>query len=412
MNRSSDLAEVTASARLEIIIEEREVSAEFIRHSCILRRIDGTDSSDVCLWFEVPAHLPQIDPTDAEPFLIACLMDAMQENRSLHVHGKVSFQLLSNLQEFMTAWASWKPTTYSVVKLTANSITPFPEPSALAHDGAVVLHTGALNATSTIFRHHSALEGHRSRKIVAGVIVQGHLIPLSKNEKFARSFAIAKSALDDIEVSLYPLKTNISSVIRAHWSDAYGAVFVSGLQFFKPLARTGLIGAPKPYSDLDVFPNGVREDTAYGSNPFTNALLSSDSFQILHDGCRFDFMEKTDLVTQWPAGVRQMRVCWRGGQDGPHCGTCEECIRTKLAFMALGKEYPESLGAAPTVKQILQLASLSYDGRVEIRQLLDYCRTKRVKAYWIRPLRLRLLFDRFWGKIEHLKWLISRATNR
>ena len=394
------------SRRLELILEPPRIGEEFVRHGCILRRIDGSDQLDTRLWYELPAHLPQISADDAEPFLIASILDAMEEDRDLHIGGRVSFLLLSNIQEFMAAWSRWLPETFHVVNVTADSITTSPDPTGLPHDGAVVLHTGGLNATSTIHRHANGLEGHRSRKITAGVMVQGFLISLDNHEKFASSLELARKALDSIGAQTYPLRTNFRDAIRADWNHAYGIAFVSVLQFFKPLARSGLIGAPKSYDDIDAFPNGSHPLTPYGSNPFTNALLSSDSLQILHDGSRFGLMQKTAIVAQWPEGSQNLRVCWRRGQLEAHCGTCEDCIRTKLGFLVLGKPYPASLGAPPTLGEILNLGSISYDGRIEFLEVLAYCRTHGNKAPWVRALHFRVRFDRISVKLLHWKWLV------
>lgn len=398
--------------RLEIILEPPRVGEEFVRHGCLLRRIDGTDHLDTPLWYELPARLPQISPDDAEPFLIASIMDAMEEDRDLHVGGRVSFLLLSNLQEFMAAWSRWLPETFHVVDVTADSISTSPHPTDLPHDTAVVLHTGGLNATSTIYRHANGLEGHRSRRITAGVMVQGFLISLDDGEKFARSIELARSALDSIGIATHPLRTNYREAIRTHWSNAYGIAFVSVLQFFKPLARWALIGAPKSYEDIDAFPNGAHPLTPYGSNPFTNALLSSDSMQIIHDGSRFDLMEKTAIVARWPEGTRNLRVCWRRGQIEDHCGACEDCIRTKLGFLVLGETYPTSLGAVPTAWEILNLGSISYDGRVEFAEVLDHCRRHGIKDPWVHALRFRVRFDRICVKLLHWKWLVLNRIGK
>lgn len=392
--------------RMEILLEAPRSQGDVVHRGCILRRIDPSGTSDVDLWYELPLELPPIAPDDAEPFLIASAMDAMLEDRSLHVRGKVSFQLLSNLREFMVAWSRWFPGTYHVVETSADSITTEPDANLPPHDSGVVLHTGALDATSTIHRHVLGMEGHRTRRIAACAMIHGHLIPIGNPEKFDRGFALARKAIDSIGAPLHPVRTNCREVLRTHWSDLYGAAAISALYFFKPVARSCLISGSKAYDSPYAFPNGSNSAVPCGSNPFTNTMLSSSSMQVLHDGSGCGFVEKAALVAQWPEGHRSLRVCWRGSQLEPHCGICEECVRTKLAFMALSKPLPDTMGRPPTAREILDLMPMSHDCRLELASVLAHCRNNRVQAPWTRTLSLCLRLDRHASRFRHLKWLL------
>lgn len=394
---------IVEKRRLEILPEPSRVGDRFVRHGCILRRIDGADRHDTALWYELPVELPRLAPDDTEPFLIAAIMDAMAEDRDIHVQGTVGFQLLSNLHEFMVAWSRWLPERFHVVEVTADSIRTSTEPSGIPHDSAVAAFSGGIDATCTVYRHSHRLEGHRSRRIAACVLVQGFDIALEHDEKFAWSLGIAQTTMESIGVSVLPLRTNFREAIRTHWDHVHGAALVSALQFFKPIARSCLIGSSKPYNDI-VFP--------YGSNPLTDALLSSDSMQVLHDGARFDRLEKTAIVSQWPEGTRNLRVCWNGGQIEANCGKCEKCIRTKLGFLALGKPYAPSLGAPPTSWDILNMVFASHAILVDFRQILATCRKSGVRDSWVRALRLRVEHHRFFVFLFHWKWKLRQRRGK
>lgn len=403
---SEDEPRSGSSRRMELVLESPRSQGDIVHRECVLRRFDPSGTSDAHLWYELPARLPSIAPDDAEPFLIAAIMDAMLENRPLHVHGRVSFQLLSNLHEFMAAWSKWFPNVYHIVETSADSVVAEPGPDLPPHDSAVVLHTGALDATSTIRRHVDGTEGHRTRRIAACAMIHGHLIPIGSQEKFDRGFELARKAIDSIGAPLYPVRTNCREVLRTHWSDLYGAAAISALYFFKPLARSCIISGSKAYDSLYAFPNGSNAAVPCGSNPFTNVMLSSASMQVLHDGSAYGFVEKAAIVAQWPEGHRSLRVCWRGSQLEPHCGICEECVRTKLAFMALAKPIPDTMGSPPTAREIMALLPMTPDCRLELKQVLAYCRGNGVVAPWVRTLALCLRLDRYASKFRHLKWLV------
>lgn len=395
-----------AANRLEIHLLPPRQEGDLVHRGCLLRRIDSEDASEVELWFELPSSVPPIAPDDGEPFLIASIMDAMRENRPVHVHGQVSFQLLSNLHEFMVAWAKWFPGTYHVVETGADTISTDPPGDLPPHDSAVILHTGALDATCTIHRHAQGMEGHRTRRIAACAMIHGHLIPIDSQEKFDRGYALARQAIDSIGVPLHPVRTNSREVLRTHWSDLYGAAAISALYLFKTVARSCLISGSKAYDSPFAFPNGSNAIVPCGSNPFTNLLLSSASMQVMHDGSAYGFVEKAALVARWPEGHRHLRVCWRGRQLEPHCGVCEECVRTKLAFMAIQAPIPESMGSPPNTRDIMRLMPMTPDCRLEMRQVLGHCRKHGLRQPWGRALALCLRFDRCASKIRHIKWLL------
>ena len=399
--------------RLEIHPRSPRIVDGFVRFECAIRRVDEAGSDERILWYEIPEGLPRIDSDDAEPFLIALLMDAMMEGRDLHVGGRVGFQLLSNLHEFMSAWSRWFPDAYRVVEVSADWVDLEPASTGLPHDGAVLLHTGALDATCTLYRHLHGMEGFRSRQISACVMIQGHLLSLDQKEKFARGLALAREALAGQGISVHPLRTNFREVIRTRWNDVYGVAAISALQFLKPLARSCLISGAKAYDDRNAFPTGpdpIR--VPGGSNPLTNALLSSDSMKVLHDGARYDFVEKVEIVSRWPEGTRCLRVCWRGSQLEPHCGVCEECVRTKLAYLALGKVPPESLGAPPTMRVLLGLLPMGSDCRSELRQVLQCARKNGIAEPWVRELSICLRLEPHLKRFLHLKWIFRRVFDK
>ena len=57
----------------------------------------------------------------------------------------------------------------------------------------------------------------------------------------------------------------------------------------------------------------------------------------MHDGERFSRFDKVRVVSNWAAGLANMRVCTQSPEDSLNCGRCEKCLRTELALVALGK---------------------------------------------------------------------------
>ncbi|WP_155319430.1 hypothetical protein [Desulfosarcina alkanivorans] len=79
-----------------------------------------------------------------------------------------------------------------------------------------------------------------------------------------------------------------------------------------------------------------------GSDPRLDAHFSSTGLQVLHTGFQYSRLEKVIMVAQWPAGLANVRVCIRNPVDRVNCGRCQKCIRTMLAFYAIGR-LPEAV---------------------------------------------------------------------
>ncbi|WP_108945130.1 hypothetical protein [Shewanella halifaxensis] len=88
------------------------MSALHSKRSCKIIRTeaDGTTSESL-LWFQFTKDITPPDDDDCDAYLLATIMDAMIENRSIEVQGRVSKTLLSNLVEYQAAWSKWLPDT-------------------------------------------------------------------------------------------------------------------------------------------------------------------------------------------------------------------------------------------------------------------------------------------------------------
>ncbi len=152
-----------------------------IRSQCEIERRDDdqTVSSDV-LWYEYQLPEGTKPVEDAEAFLIACIMLAMQEERSLHVYGSISQELLSNLEEFCSAWHAWMPWRYKKITFTCDTILENTlDPSG---DRAILAFSGGLDSTFSLWQHAFEKAGYANKKIEYGVFVHGFDVPINDDE--------------------------------------------------------------------------------------------------------------------------------------------------------------------------------------------------------------------------------------
>lgn len=338
---------------------------------------------------------------DAESYLIASVFTAMAEGRDLRIEGGIGQRLLANIEEYMIAWCRWKPAIYRSIRILPDEIRV--DPPTVWTPKAVAAFSGGVDATYTVWRHHSGLAGHASRNIVACALVQGYDMPLDQDEKFAVSLRLARETLGTLGIEVVPLRSNLREEFPLDWHDLHGAALVAALQLLKSKAGTLLIGSSDPYDQL-LLP--------YGSNPVTDPLLSSGTLEVVHDGCGVDRTEKIAVIADWSAGCANLRVCWKGQQVGANCGRCEKCLRTRLNFLVNGLEPPESLVPGGEPPDFSALDSESESVLQEHKQILEAARRARLEDPWVADLAKRLAWLRARNAVRESVRSVKRVVKR
>lgn len=359
--------------------EAPEPSPFGVRRRCRIERHGGDAhvKAPESLWFEFEPSTHDPSATDAEPFAVAMLPQAMREARDLVVHGAVSPRLLQNLSELVDAWHCWLPERYARVRVVADSVA---QPGAPL-EGAVAAFSGGVDSTFTLWRHAARSSSDGRRTIALAVLIHGLDIPLDDETAFRIAFARAGRAAADVGIPLSPVRTNFRQMVPGEWVMSFGAALASCLHLFKGRCGAGLIASSKPYDDL-LLPSG--------SNPITDPLMSGDRFEIVHDGAAFSRAVKVAAIGQWRAGVEALRVCWEGPHKDRNCGACEKCIRTACSFLASGLPVPAHLGGTPGPNAIHGIR-LSKDRTIkEWRHVLEAATAHGIADPWVRAVRWRL----------------------
>jgi hypothetical protein len=134
----------------------------------------------------------------------------------------------------------------------------------------------------------------------------------------------------DAGVDAVPIRTNLWWLVDDGYfytEKWHGAFLASLLTCFGGCFRRGYIASS--HSPSVVAP--------YGSHPLLDPYFGSAHFQIEHDLFSMHRREKVALVSEWPTGVANIRVCQNDNSGRDNCGTCEKCIRTQVQLAALGR---------------------------------------------------------------------------
>jgi hypothetical protein len=326
-----------------------------------------------CLWYRVLPEARGLISQTSDPFVIATVMMAMAQSRDLVVHGPVSPSLLRNLEEFQAVWQAWYPQQLSQIEIYSDIETE-PEPaSPQAPNRALVAFSGGVDSCFSAFRPRSPRQRYA---LAAGLMIHGFDIPLTEPDTFARAAQRSQTMLQSLSLDCLQIATNFREVIPGRWEDVFGTGAVSCLALFSGGFAAGFIGSSYAYRALS-FP--------YGSNPISDRLLSSDSFEIVHDGAGYSRFEKIQLLGQWPEALQNLRVCWQGEQKDRNCGRCEKCVRNILNFRLAGLGLPTCFAQDVTDDQIRRLR-LRGGGLDAMVALHDFARQHQPQAEWVKAL--------------------------
>ncbi len=329
------------------------------------------------LAYDVPADQRPVEDDWSDALLVAMVMIAMHEGRDLHLHGRSSASLLENLRAFQAVWHAWKPRRFQVVDLRVDGTR---EPKARGKGRSVAAFSGGLDSCFTVYRHTLDRDGRRDSPLAACVMVHGFDIPLDDEAGFERALARGRKILGTVDLPLVPVRTNWRERSR-RWLDQHGAAAAACLHLFGGRFDRGLIASTYDRGHF----------TRIGSNPRTDALLSSDQFAMHHDGASYTRMQKVQAVARWPAATEGLRVCWEGSEHDRNCGRCAKCVLTILGFRAQGLPLPACFDRDVDEDRLRDLPIETVAQYAFLEEVFDHASANgREGEAWVRTLGNRL----------------------
>jgi hypothetical protein len=249
------------------------------------------------LWYKVPAQWSSFVTDSCDPLLLGMIFIAAEHRANIEVHGRISPSLLRNVIDFQNAWQAWLPQQFASIEINADKEAE--DEPAQSSGLAICAYSGGVDSSFTIYRHQLYSIGRQKRNIDSALLASGFDFSLDKDETFARRAASAESLLNGIGLNLITMQTNFRE-LNSHWIYTHGAALASSLMLFKRQFTEGIIAGTYDYNRL-LLP--------WGSNPVTDHLLSSNSFQIIHDAPHWSRGGKLGALKNWPAAYDQGKHC-------------------------------------------------------------------------------------------------------
>jgi hypothetical protein len=311
---------------------------------------------DLNLWYAVPLDQWEYCSYDLmDSFVIAALLKAMEDKATLKVHGPVSRSLLDNLEEYQLVFSLWFPEKYTRIEIEADREIEEEKVNnkvMLSFSGGV---DGSFSALNHILRR-----GPIRRKLFdidAILYIEGFDVNIDY-DKECKTVVERNQRLfsDRKDLRFLNVRTNLKYLlsIKKFWTS-HACVLASTASLFRKTWGGCLVGSSHSYLHL----------SPWGSHPLTDRLLSSNSFEIHHDMV-FTRVEKLKALFAWPEALANLKVCWEGQYryDTPpdtNCCCCDKCVRTMLAFRALGHEIPPSFPGDLTPEKVRGLRNKPFD---------------------------------------------------
>ena len=329
-------------------------------------------------------HAPGITPEQADNtgdvWAVLFAHKMMEHGGTFRLKGSISASLLRGLNRYTQAWVCLKPDLYQPIEIEADEILDDSQweqkPSALA------CFSGGLDACFTAYRHKKQLAGAQNLPLRACLLVHGADIRKDYKDDWQGARASAETLVRDLEIEhFYTLETNFRDMHCAY-----------GLAYYSMLAACMRVFG-REYGHLMLGNDGHFTYFQYpaGNNPVTNHFLSSRACELVTDGSEFTRTEKAALVSQWPAALQHLRVCYAGNDLSTNCGKCPKCRRTRLNFMAVGINNLPCMPPAKDMDDLLNLP-LNPVERSEAELLLRYLDTHPLTPTpeWEQRLRQRV----------------------
>jgi hypothetical protein len=293
---------------------------------------EEVDKPPLLLFVETGQQFHDALWTDPNAFLLACLLPAWQTGeRRVQIDGSLCPVLCQNMRVALATLQSWYPELGPppVIEpsLGFKAYLPF-------QTQAVSLLSCGIDSLATLRWNKLHLPFDHPGSITGVIVMAFNGTPsLSSDELYRRDqgrLSAAARVAANAGVDLIPVTTNMWWLVDdGYFYDEkwHGAVSSSLASFCSK--RFHKIYIASSFDATRLHP--------WGSHPLLDPYYSSAHCQIEHHGVGMSRFEKTALVAEWSVALQNIRVCQNDDTGQSNCGTCEKCIRTMTALVALGK---------------------------------------------------------------------------
>lgn len=303
---------------------EKAAYKEGVRLSARIEFEAGDAPAVDTLWYEFRDCDEAFFSGGADGFVTALLLLAMARSEDLRVRGVLSARLLQGLTEYQRIFHAWFPGRFAPVAIECEGVRDAPPGDIPACVGAAF--SGGVDSSFTLSSHLPSDAERMHGAIDCALFIHGMDIPLHDEHTFAVASQRYHSQLAALGIRLLTARTNVRQFVDVlPWELMHGTALGSAALMADRLLRRFYIPASFPYTEL----------APWGSHPLTDPLMSTDTLEVLHDGC-VARVDKIIKVANWAPARSWLRVCWERPDALQNCCRCYKCVLTMVSLDVAG----------------------------------------------------------------------------
>ena len=270
-------------------------------------------------------------------FLVACILPAMHHGeRRVFINEEIDPVLLNGLCVVMNWHKNWFEIDRDIVRIEARSMKNPYTPSRPRN--AAIFLSGGIDSLASLRHNHLTVPIEHPSYIRHGIFIQGQNIESdNRQDTFARALPALSEVCSDAGISLLHVVTNIRELepdTRFFMNQFHSAILAATAHALVEKVSIASISASDAIPNLKLMK--INHVQPYGSHPLIDPNYGSSDLLIRHVSTELTRLYKTRLVADWPAGLKNIKVC-QPNYPGENCGRCEKCIRTMLGLIALDR---------------------------------------------------------------------------
>jgi len=280
-------------------------------------------------WIEVPAEHAGAMSVSGTPWLAAMLPLAATLGQPLRLRVPADATLLAGARRILATWAEWYRERFPEIREVPVEADALPAAPAAASGREVAgFFSGGVDSFYMATANEDPERAGGLPRIDRLLTVWGFDVPLDAPEEFARLRSSLARAAGELGRTHLDAATNLRETrfAQARWGNvAHGCALAAVGLALEPMFEALCIAGT--HYDGPVKP--------WGSNPETDALLSTSSTRVFHHACGVARREKTEWLTRSATALRHLHVCYKT-RTAENCGDCHKCYLTMLTLELAG----------------------------------------------------------------------------
>lgn len=322
----------------------------------------GEGDGYVNIYLEFPEKYDEWTDGSEDALVILALHHIMRQDEPCRIHAQVDANLLRGLEEYMRFWQVWSPDKYHCVPMSADEEVA--RPSRLAERSAITAFSGGVDANYCLYGHKHGLFGRNSLDVGAAVLLHGADIPLQQKEAYEYVYSLAREDLAALDVELIPMRTNYRENPH-NWEHCFNIVVCAALRMFGGKFSHGTYATDRTCLI-------EQNQLPWGENPLVDHFESTPWFAFYPAGASVERTARCLYISQFPAALKHLRVCWQHDANGKNCGKCEKCLRTQLNFLAANYHGPLPFSQEFDIRRLLGDSEWDPIFSYRFREIVNY----------------------------------------